>query len=143
MRQTSYSGQTRQDSRILPAAAAGGGNQPLAVRDAPQAQRDLPETVNGEFVSRKLFPDAGCVGVGAERLLVDVDDRGRASGGGDELSRVAGEVPAPILRWWERHTRSTAVQFTIVGVAPAGFIGANITSWGVPGSVDAGRDGAR
>ena len=57
---------------------------------------------------------------------------------------------APILRSWDPHTRSTAMPFTIIGVAPAGFVGAKMTSWGMPDiwmplttePIDVGENGA-
>jgi len=110
-------------------AALQAGNQPLAVRRAGSA--GLPETVNGEFVSGNFFQTLG-VSAWRGRLLVDVDDR-------------EGAPPVAVMSfhaWQEKYGSDPSVvgatyqingrAFTIVGVAPAGFIGANITSWGVP-----------
>ncbi len=110
-------------------AALQAGNQLLAVRRAGSA--GLPETVNGEFVSGNFFQTLG-VSAWRGRLLVDVDDR-------------EGAPPVAAMSfhaWQEKYGSDPSVvgatyqingrAFTIVGVAPAGFIGANITSWGVP-----------
>ena len=110
-------------------AALQAGNQPLAVRRAGSA--GLPETVNGEFVSGNFFQTLG-VSAWRGRLLVDVDDR-------------EGAPPVAVMSfhaWQEKYGSDPSVvgatyqingrAFTIVGVAPAGFIGANMTSWGVP-----------
>ena len=91
----------------------------------------LPETANGEFVSGNFFQTLG-VSAWRGRLLVDVDDR-------------EGAPPVAVMSfhaWQEKYGSDPSVvgatyqingrAFTIVGVAPAGFIGANMTSWGVP-----------
>src|SRR5580704_12428582 len=110
-------------------AALQAGNQPLAVRRAGSA--GLPETVNGEFVSGNFFQTLG-VSAWRGRLLVDVDDR-----------EGAPSVAVMSFHAWQQKYGSdpslvgstydiNGAAFTIVGVAPAGFVGAKMVGWGMP-----------
>ncbi len=110
-------------------AALQAGNQSLAVRRAGSA--GLPETANGEYVSGNFFETLG-VSAWRGRLLINADDR-------------EGVPPVAVMSFhaWQKKYGSDPLvvgstyqingrAFTIIGVAPAGFIGANVTSWGVP-----------
>ena len=110
-------------------AALQAGNQSLAVRRAGSS--GLPETANGEFVSGNFFQTLG-VSAWRGRLLVDADDR---------------EGPPPVAvmsfhAWQEKYGSDPSVvgstyrindhEFTIIGVAPPGFVGATMVDWGMP-----------
>jgi len=110
-------------------AAFQAGNQPLAVRRTGLA--GPVEMANGEFVSGNFFQTMG-VFAWRGRLLIDADDRESAS-------------PVAVMSfhaWQEKYGSDPSVvgstyqingrAFTIVGVAPAGFLGATIVDWGMP-----------
>jgi putative ABC transport system permease protein len=110
-------------------AALQAGNQSLAVRRA--GSPGPTETANGELVSGNFFQTLG-VSAWRGRLLIDADDQQSAP-------------PVAVMSfhaWQEKYGSDPTVvgstyqingrAFTIIGVAPAGFIGANVTSWGVP-----------
>ena len=101
----------------------------------------LPETANGEYVSGNFFQTLG-VSAWRGRLLVDADDR-------------EGAPPVAVMSfhaWQEKYGSDPSVvgstyqinghAFTIIGVAPAGFIGAKMAGWGDAGYLDAADDGA-
>ena len=102
---------------------------PLAVRRAGSS--GPPETANGQFVSGNFFQTLG-VSAWRGRLLIDADDQ-------------EGAPPVAVMSfhaWQEKYGSDPSVvgstyqingrAFTIIGVAPAGFIGAKMTSWGMP-----------
>jgi predicted permease len=110
-------------------AALQAGNQSLAVRRAGSA--GLPEMANGEFISGNFFKTLG-ISAWRGRLLVDADDR-------------EGAPPVAVMSfhaWQEKYGSDPSVvgstyqingrAFTIIGVAPAGFVGATIVDWGMP-----------
>ncbi len=105
------------------------GNTPLAVRRAGSA--GAPDTANGQFVSGNFFQTLG-VSAWRGRLLSDADDQE-----GVPLVAVMsfhawqeeyGSDPAVVGSTYQINGRA----FTIVGVAPAGFVGAKMVSWGMP-----------
>jgi putative ABC transport system permease protein len=110
-------------------AALQAGNQSLAVRRAGSA--GLPETANGEFVSGNFFETLG-VSAWRGRLLINADDREGAppvaAMSFHAWQKKYGSDPSVVGSTYQINGRA----FTIIGVAPAGFIGANVTSWGVP-----------
>ena len=110
-------------------AALQAGNQSLAVRRAGSA--GLPETANGEFVSGNFFETLG-VSAWRGRLLINADDREGAPPVAvmsfHAWQKKCGSDPSVVGSTYQINGRA----FTIIGVAPAGFIGANVTSWGVP-----------
>jgi putative ABC transport system permease protein len=110
-------------------AALQAGNQSLAVRRAGSA--GLPETANGEYVSGNFFETLG-VSAWRGRLLINADDREGAPPVAvmsfHAWQKKYGSDPSVVGSTYQINGRA----FTIIGVAPAGFIGANVTSWGVP-----------
>ena len=110
-------------------AALQAGNQPLAVRRAGSA--GLPETANGEFVSGNFFETLG-VSAWRGRLLINADDRE----GAPPVAVMSfhawqmkyGSDPSVVGSTYQINGRA----FTIIGVAPAGFVGAKIADWGMP-----------
>ena len=118
------------------------GNQSLAVQDAVPAQRDCREPPTGEFVSGNFFETLG-VSAWRGRLLINADDREGAPPVAvmsfHAWQKKYGSDPSVVGSTYQINGRA----FTIIGVAPAGFIGANITSSGrKPDLSVAGRDGA-
>ena len=110
-------------------AAFQAGNQPLAVRRA--GSPGPTETANGEFVSGNFFQTLG-VSAWRGRLLIDADDQ-------QDTTPVAvmsfhawqkkyGSDPSVVGSTYQINGRA----FTIIGVAPAGFVGATIVDWGMP-----------
>jgi predicted permease len=110
-------------------AALQAGSMPLAVRRSG-ASGPL-DTANGQYVSGNFFQTLG-VSAWRGRLFVDADDR-------------EGAPPVAVMSfhaWQEKYGSDSSVvgstyqindqAFTIIGVAPAGFIGAKMTSWGLP-----------
>ena len=110
-------------------AAMQAGNTPLDVRRAGSS--NPADTRNTQFVSGNFFRTLG-VSPWRGRLLSDSDDQEGAS-------------PVAVLSfhaWEEKYGSDPSVvgstyqifghPFTIVGVAPPGFIGAKIVSWGMP-----------
>lgn len=110
-------------------AALQAGNFPLAVRRAGTA--GPAETANGEFVSGNFFETLD-VSAWRGRLFVDADDQ-------------EGAPPLAVMSfhaWQEKYGSDPTVvgstyqingrAFTIIGVAPAGFVGATIVDWGMP-----------
>ena len=136
MRHTSYSGQTRQDSRIWQRCRRVTSRWQC---DAP-AQRDRRRRRMASLFP-ELFSDAGCVGVARKAACRRRRPRGRASGGGDELSCVAGEVRLRSFgggsdipdQWPCVHDRRRGSGW---------FHWSEHNELGRAGSVDAGRDGA-
>ena len=110
-------------------AALQAGNASLGLRRAGSAAP--PETGNGQYVSGNFFRT---LGVSAWR--------GRLFGDGDDQE---GAPPVAVMSFhaWELKYGSdpsvvgSTLQinghpFTIIGVAPAGFVGAKMVSWGMP-----------
>jgi len=110
-------------------AALQAGNMPLGVRRAGAS--GLPDTANGQYVSGNFFQTLG-VSAWRGRLFVDADDK-------------EGAPPVAVMSfhaWQEKYGSDPSVvgstyqingqAFTIIGVAPAGFLGAKMTSWGLP-----------
>jgi predicted permease len=90
-----------------------------------------PDNANGQYVSGNFFQTLG-VSAWRGRLFVDADD-------------LEGAPPVAVMSfhaWQEKFGSDPSVvgstyqinrqAFTIVGVAPPGFIGAKMTSWGLP-----------
>ena len=110
-------------------AALQAGYMPLAMRRS--GSTGTPDTANGQFVSGNFFQTLGVSGWRG-RLLSDTDDK-------------EGAPPLAVMSfhaWQEKYGSDPSVMgsvfqingraFTIIGVAPAGFVGATITSWGMP-----------
>ena len=110
-------------------AALQAGNMPLGVQRAGSS--GPPDTANGQYVSGNFFQTLG-VSAWRGRLFVDADD-------------LEGAPPVAVMSfhaWQEKYGSDPSVvgstyrinrqAFTIIGVAPAGFIGAKMTSWGLP-----------
>ncbi len=110
-------------------AALQAGNMPLGMRRAG-ASGPL-DTANGQYVSGNFFQTLG-VSAWRGRLFVDADD-------------LEGTPPVAVMSfhaWQEKYGSDPSVvgstyqinrqAFTIIGVAPAGFVGAKMTSWGLP-----------
>ena len=110
-------------------AALQAGNMPLGVR--PSGSSGPPDRANGQYVSGNFFQTLG-VSAWRGRLFVDADD-------------LEGAPPVAVMSfhaWQEKYGSDPSVvgstyqinhqAFTIVGVAPPGFIGAKMTSWGLP-----------
>jgi predicted permease len=90
-----------------------------------------PDRANGQYVSGNFFETLG-VSAWRGRLLIDADDR-------------EGAPPVAVMSfhtWRERYGSDPSVvgstyqinghAFTIIGVTPAGFVGAKIEDWGMP-----------
>jgi putative ABC transport system permease protein len=110
-------------------AALQAGSMPLRVQRSGSS--GPPDTANGQYVSGNFFQTLG-VSAWRGRLLVDADD-------------LEGAPPVAVMSfhaWQEKYGADPSVvgstyqinrqAFTIIGVAPAGFIGAKMTSWGLP-----------
>ncbi|MGB6689057.1 MAG: ABC transporter permease [Terracidiphilus sp.] len=110
-------------------AALQAGNMPLGVQRSGSSRP--PDTANGQYVSGNFFQTLG-VSAWRGRLFVDADD-------------LEGAPPVAVMSfhaWQEKYGSDPSVvgstyrinrhAFTIIGVAPAGFIGAKMTSWGMP-----------
>ena len=110
-------------------AALQAGNVPLGVRRAGSSAP--PDTANGQYVSGNFFETLG-VSAWRGRLLIDADDQ-------------EGAPPVAVMSfhaWQEKYGSDPSVvgstyqingrAFTILGVAPAGFVGAKMESWGMP-----------
>ena len=110
-------------------AALEAGNVALGIRRAGSPAP--PETANGQFVSGNFFQTLG-VSAWRGRLFADDDDR-------------EGAPPVAVMSFhaWElKYGSDPSVvgstyqinghPFTIIGVAPPGFVGAKMTSWGMP-----------
>lgn len=110
-------------------AAFEAGNSSLTVRRMGSGQ--AAENVNGEYVSGNYFQTFG-IGAWAGRMLSENDDRD-------------GAAPVAVLSyhaWQEKFGSDPSVvgssflvntrAFTIVGIAPPGFFGGALKSWGMP-----------
>jgi putative ABC transport system permease protein len=110
-------------------AALQAGNMPLGVRRG--GSPGPLDTANGQYASGNFFQTLG-VSAWRGRLFVDADD-------------LEGAPPVAVISfhaWQEKYGSDPSVvgstyqinrqAFTIIGVAPAGFIGAKMTSWGMP-----------
>jgi putative ABC transport system permease protein len=110
-------------------AALQAGSMPLRVQRSGSA--GPPDTANGQYVSGNFFQTLG-VSAWRGRLFVDADD-------------LEGAPPVAVMSfhaWQGKYGSDPSVvgstyqinrqAFTIIGVAPAGFIGAKMTSWGLP-----------
>ncbi|HET6217897.1 MAG TPA: ABC transporter permease [Acidobacteriaceae bacterium] len=110
-------------------AALQAGNLSLAVRRAGTS--GPPDTANGQYVSGNFFQTLG-VSAWRGRLLIDADDQ-------------EGAPPVAVMSfhaWQEKYGSDPSVvgsayqingrAFTIIGVAPAGFVGAKMVNWGMP-----------
>src|SRR5579859_1845617 len=109
-------------------AALQSGSMPLRV--LRPGSSGPPDTANGEFVSGNFFQTLG-ISAWRGRLFVDADDRD-------------GAPPVAVMSfhaWREKYGSDPSVvgstysinhqAFTIIGVVPAGFIGAKMASWGL------------
>lgn len=110
-------------------AALQAGSMPLGVQRSNSW--GPPDTANGQYVSGNFFQTLG-VSAWRGRLFDDADD-------------LESAPPVAVLSfhaWQEKFGSDPSVvgstywinrkAFTIIGVAPAGFIGAKVTSWGLP-----------
>jgi putative ABC transport system permease protein len=110
-------------------AALQAGNIPLAVRRAGSS--GPPDTANGQNVSGNFFQTLG-VSAWRGRLLIDGDDQD-------------GAPPVAVMSfhaWQEKYGSDPSIvgstyqvnghAFTIIGVAPAGFVGAKMVNSGMP-----------
>jgi predicted permease len=110
-------------------AALQAGNIPLAVHHASSS--GPPDTANGEYVSGNFFQTLG-VSAWRGRLLIDADDQ-------------EGAPPLAVITfhaWQDKYGSDPSVvgstseinghAFTVIGVAPAGFVGAKMTSGAMP-----------
>jgi putative ABC transport system permease protein len=110
-------------------AALQAGSESLAVRRAGSS--GPPDTANGQYVSGNFFQTLG-VSAWRGRLLIDADDK-------------EGAPPVAVVSfhaWQEKYGSDPLVvgstyqingrTFTIIGVTPAGFVGAKMVSWGMP-----------
>jgi putative ABC transport system permease protein len=110
-------------------AALGAGSESLAVRRAGSS--GPPDTANGQYVSGNFFRTMG-VSAWRGRLLTDADDQ-------------EGARPVAVMSfhaWQEKYGSDPSVvgstyqinnrAFTIIGVAPPGFVGAKMVDWGMP-----------
>ncbi|MGB6827160.1 MAG: ADOP family duplicated permease, partial [Terracidiphilus sp.] len=110
-------------------AALQAGNEPLGVRRA--GSQAPPETANGQFVSGNFFQTLG-VSAWRGRLFSAADDQ-------------EGAPPVAVLSfhaWQQKYGSDPSVvgssyqvngrSFTILGVAPAGFIGAKMEGGSMP-----------
>jgi hypothetical protein len=110
-------------------AALQAGDMPLAVRHAGSS--GPPDTANGQYVSGNFFQTLG-VSAWRGRLLIDADDQ-------------EGTPPVAVMSfhaWQEKYGSDPSVvgsayqingrAFMIVGVAPAGFVGAKMVNSGMP-----------
>ena len=110
-------------------AALQAGNMPLGVQRSGSS--GPPDTANGQYVSGNFFRTLG-VSAWRGRLFVDADD----------LEGAPAVAVLSFHAWQEKYGSDPSVvgsiyrinrqAFTIIGVAPAGFIGAKMTSWGLP-----------
>jgi predicted permease len=110
-------------------AALQAGNMPLVVQRSSSS--GPPDTANGQYVSGNFFQTLGVSGWRG-RLFVDADD----------LEGAPTVAVMSFHAWQEKYGSDPSVigstyrinrqAFTIIGVAPAGFIGAKMTSWGLP-----------
>ena len=110
-------------------AAMQPGNASLGVSHAGSS--GPPETANGQYVSGNFFQTLG-VSAWRGRLFIDADDQ-------------EGAPPVAVMSfhaWQEKYGSDPSVvgstyqinghAFTIIGVTPAGFIGAKMAGWGMP-----------
>ena len=110
-------------------AALQAGNAALGVRLAGSSAP--PDPANGQYVSGNFFRTLG-VSAWRGRLLSDADDQ-------------EGAPPVAVMSfhaWEQKYGADASVvgsvyqinghAFTIIGVAPPGFIGAKMVSWGMP-----------
>jgi len=110
-------------------AAVQGGINGLGVRRA--GSQGAAELRNGQFVSGNYFRTFG-IGPWSGRVLNDEDDR-------------EGATPVAVMSyhaWQEKYGKDPSVvgavfqfngkPFTVVGVAPPGFFGSGLRSWGNP-----------
>src|SRR5580698_1009883 len=110
-------------------AALQAGNMPLGVRRAGES--GPADTANGQYVSGNFFQTLG-VSAWRGRLFVDADDR-------------EGAPPVAVMSfhaWQEKYGSDPSAvgstyqinghAFTIIGVAPAGFVGAKMVNFGMP-----------
>jgi predicted permease len=110
-------------------AALQAGNTALAVRRAGAS--GPPDTANGQYVSGNFFQTLG-VSAWRGRLFIDADDQE-----GSPLVAVMsfhawqqkyGADPSVVGSTYQINGRA----FTIVGVAPEGFVGTKMVNWGMP-----------
>jgi len=110
-------------------AAMQAGNMRLSIRHA--GLLGPPETANGQYVSGNFFQTLG-VTAWRGRVFIDADDQ-------------EGAPPVAVMSfhtWQEKYGSDPSVvgstyqlngrAFTIIGVAPAGFVGAKMTGYGMP-----------
>jgi putative ABC transport system permease protein len=110
-------------------AALQAGNMPLGVRRSGSS--GPPDRANGQYVSGNFFQTLG-VSAWRGRLFVDADD----------LESAPPVAVMSFHAWQEKYGSDPSIvgstyqinghAFTIIGVAPSGFIGAKMTSWGLP-----------
>lgn len=110
-------------------AALQPGNIRLAIRQA--GSPGPPDAANGQFVSGNFFETLG-VSAWRGRVMGDIDDRE-----GAPLVAVMsfhawqekyGSDPSVVGSTYQINGRA----FTIIGVTPAGFVGAKMVNWGMP-----------
>ena len=110
-------------------AALQAGNESLAVQHAGSSAP--PDTANGQYVSGNFFQTLG-VSAWRGRLLIDADDKD-------------GAPPVAVMSfhaWQQKYGSDPSVvgssyqinghAFTIIGVTPAGFVGAKMVNSGMP-----------
>jgi putative ABC transport system permease protein len=110
-------------------AALQAGSLSLAVRRPGSS--GPPDTANGQYVSGNFFETLG-ISAWRGRLLIDADDR-------------EGAPPVAVMSfhaWQEKYGSDPSAvgstyqinghAFTIIGVAPAGFVGAKMVNFGMP-----------
>ena len=110
-------------------AAMQAGNATLGVRRAGSTAP--PETANGQYVSGNFFQTLG-VSAWRGRLFIDADDQEGAPAVAvmsfHAWEEKYGSDPSVVGSTFQINGHS----FTIIGIAPAGFIGAKMVSWGMP-----------
>src|SRR5271168_2017501 len=110
-------------------AAFEGGNTPLTVRRMGSQQP--AQTGNGEYISGNYFRTFG-IGPWAGRVVAENDDRE----GAPLVAVISYRV------WQQKFGGDPAVvgstflinskPFTVIGIAPPGFFGGTLRSWGIP-----------
>ncbi len=110
-------------------AALQAGHMPLVVQRSSSS--GLPDTANGQYVSGNFFQTLGVLALARKAVR-----RRRRPGGRASVAVMSFHA------WQEKYGSDPAVvgstyqinrqAFTIIGVAPAGFVGAKMTSWGLP-----------
>src|SRR5271170_3638613 len=110
-------------------AAFEGGNTPLTIRR--MGSREPAQTGNGEYISGNYFRTFG-IGPWAGRVVAENDDRE----GAPLVAVISYRV------WQQKFGGNPSVvgssflinskPFTVIGIAPPGFFGGALKSWGIP-----------